>query len=347
MPSDERITKVLEILRPSIERYRSAIAGTHAHMTDYLATHRDPSDGRAALAATALGQFAGGRLDASRFAAAFEGVRVLSPEDVSRIGKCIASLEAIRDAGDDAFICDVPSGGDFAGTIDAALANLGKAFGAALVFQAVRTQTFREAVHLSLLDAFPFDRWNRPERSIAPPLVVNVDGSDLEPGSVARLLDGRLQIVFVVRGTPAPAALVSLITPGVFVMQTGDASDAARMMTSRGPAVVSIVENTSARFVHDPLGGSRLADRLEIQSVPAEQPTRSIGKTSVSQQREQLAQLGALAAAARAELQVSATQAMDVAGAAAAAMSSRNADAVDTLAGWLLTNAGMAEQATQ
>lgn len=351
MQSDDRVTRVVELLHASMEQYRAAIAGTQAQMTDYLATHRERTTGHAVLAATTLGNFAGGRVDANRFAAAFEGVRVLTAEDTLRVTRCIETLESLTEQGDSLFICNVPSGGDFIAMVDAAVANLGKAFAAALVFQVVKTQVFREAAHLPLLDGFSFDRWNRLERLVAPPLVVSVDGSDVDPASVARFLDGRAQLVLVIRGAIAPAALVGLITPGVFVMQTADAADVAKMIDARGPAIVAVVDQSAARFVHDSGAGPRLVERLRIQSTPAESPKSAIGRFSASQQREQLAQLAVLDAACRAESQADATRAMEVAGVAAtaatAASASCDTDAVDTLAGWLLNQAGIAEQVAQ
>ena len=214
MLSDERASIALESLRSRVEQYRTAIASTRAQMSDYLAAHREHKTDRTDLAATALGRFAGGRLDPNRFAAAFEGVRVLTSDDAERIERCIHTLDELLDAGDGLFICDVPSGSDVAAAIDQALARIGRAFGAALVFQTLKTQVFRDATHEPLLDALAFGRWNRMERLLAPPLVVIADGADVDPGALARFLDGRSLIVLVIRGQMAPAALTGLITPG-------------------------------------------------------------------------------------------------------------------------------------
>jgi hypothetical protein len=342
MRFNERVTEVFALLRPSMDQYRAAMASTRSQMTDYLAAHRAQTTGHEVVAATSLGTFASGRLDANKFAAAFQGIRVLSGEDSQRIARCIATLEALLEAGDDLFYCEIPAGGDFSAMLDAAIARLGRAFGAALVFKAVKTQVFRDSVHLPLLDAFPFDRWNRLERLVAPPLVVSVEGSDAEPASLARFVDGRMHLVLITRGAAPPAAFVSLISPGAFVMQTMETADVARSVDARGPAIVALVDDAAARFSHDPGAGKRLGDRLRVQFTPAESPKHSVGRLSVSQQAEQLAQLNALIAAGRAELQASSAQAMDVVGSAAAAAHARGeTDAVDTLAGWLLSNAGV------
>lgn len=348
MLSDERASIALESLRSRVEQYRTAIASTRAQMSDYLAAHREHRTDRTDLAATALGRFAGGRLDPNRFAAAFEGVRVLTSDDAERIERCIHTLDELLDAGDGLFICDVPSGSDVAAAIDQALARIGRAFGAALVFQTLKTQVFRDATHEPLLDALAFGRWNRMERLLAPPLVVIADGADVDPGALARFLDGRSLIVLVIRGQMAPAALTGLITPGTLVMQTADPADVVKAKESAGTAIVALVDAEAARFVHEPAGGSRLVDRLHVQFVPSANPQRAIGCMSATQQREQLAQLNTLIAATRAESQATAAQGMDAARAVADAAATGGDDiAVDTLAGWLLTQAGMTEQPTR
>ena len=349
MQSDERVTKALEILRGPIDQYRAAISGTRAQMADYLALHRGETDSRAHVAATALGRFAGGRVDATRFAAAFEGARALTAQDTSRIEECIATLDALTMDGDSLFTCHVALGGNFEDAVDTAFATLGRAFAAALVFQAVKTQVFRENIHQQLLDAFPFERWNRLERLVAPPLIVTVDANDIDVARIARFLDGRSRIVLMIRGAMAPAALVSLITPGVTVIQTTDAGDVAKMLNARGPAIVAVADETVARFVHDPAGGPRLADRLSIQAIPSDVPQRPFGRYSAFQQREQRTQLDTLVAACRAELQLGAANAMEAATAVAATAANGRApaEAVDTLAGWLLTQAGLTEQSAR
>jgi hypothetical protein len=346
MQSDERLKRAFELLREPIDQYRAAIAGTCAQLTDYLVINRGETDSCAHVAASALGQFAGGRVDATRFAAAFEGVRTLTTTDASNIERCIETLDSLTKAGDTLFTCNVPAGARMDASIDDAFANLGRAFGAALAFQAIRTQVFRETTHLPLLESFPFDRWNRPERLVAPPLIVTVDGADLDAGCIARFVDGRTRLVLIVRNAAPPAVLASLITPGVYVAQTNDAADIGKIVDARGPAVVAIVDESAARFVHDPAGGQRLLDRLSVQSMPAEPPLRAIGTCTTSQQREQLAQLEVLLAASRAESQVAAADAIKVTTAVAASVTEGRSsnDAIDTLTGWLLTQAGM-EQA--
>lgn len=348
MPSDERMVRALDALRGPIASHRAAVAAALTLVREYLAAHRAPALGKAEVAATALGRFAGGRVDASRFAAAFGGTRVLAPEDAERIQRCVETLESLTRRGDDAFQLELRSGADLELEVDGALGQLGRAFGAVLAFQAVKTRIYREEVHGPLLEAFPYERWNRAERLVAPPLVVSVAGVDVDPARLHRFMDGRLRLILVVRGDIAPAALAGLVSPGVLVMQASDAGALSRVATASAPAIAALVPDAAARFIHDPAGGSRIADRFTLQSMPAEKPRRAIGRYSAWQQEEQLATLAALAAAARAESNAAAGDAMEsTVAVAAAAAAGGGAQAVDTLAGWLLTQAGMTEGAAR
>jgi hypothetical protein len=62
---------------------------------------------------------------------------------------------------------------------------------------------------------------------------------------------------------------------------------------------VALVADSAAHFRHDPAAGARLADRLVITNLPDRKPRR-LGVSSGFQQREDLAQLEALAASASA-----------------------------------------------
>lgn len=345
MPSDERLTRAVDALRGPLDAYRDAVTATGAQMREYLDAHRVPTAGRAELAAQALGRFAGGRLDASRFAAAFEGGRTTAPEDMDRIERCVDTLDDLAAAGDRLFVHDLPAGSDLESAIGDAFAGAGRAFGAALAFQAIRAGTYREEVHAPSLAAFPFTRWNRAERLAAPPMVLLVDGGDVDAARIAPYVDGHVRIVLVVRGEMAPAALASLITPGTFVMQTGDAADVARATRAPGAAIVAIAGESAARFVHDSAAGRRLVERLQVQAMSTAKPQRAIGRYQPSQLVQQLAQLDALRAAAAAEGRVSATEAIQATTAVAAAAAT-GSDAVETLAGWLMGQAGFAEAAT-
>ena len=340
MPSDPRIAPALAALRAPIDAFRAAVGAVLAQATDHLDAHRVPVGVEAAAAS--LGKFAAGRLDTGRFAAVFGGSRVLGAADVARLERCRTALADLLAEGDRLYVVELAAGTNLEDAVDAAYTRIGRAFGAALSFQAVRAGVYREETHASLADGVPFAAWNPAERLLAPPLVVSVDGADVDAARIARFVDGRARIVLLVRGTPAPAALVSLVTPGVLVVQTDDAAEVARLATSRAAGVLAVVPSTAARFAHDPGLGPRLCDRLTIVALPADVPRKASGRSSAAQLGEQLAQLRALAAAAQAERAQDADRAIAMTQEIAAAASRADVPAVDALAGWLLAQAGLA-----
>ncbi|HYD54472.1 MAG TPA: hypothetical protein VEA99_17695 [Gemmatimonadaceae bacterium] len=345
MPSDPRIAPALGALRAPIDSFRSAVGTALAQVTDYLDAHRVPTVDPSSLAATALGAFAAGRVDANRFAATFAGTWTLTPEDTARVERCRATLAGLLAEGDAPYVLELAAGEDLEGPLAWTLARVGRAFGALLAFQAVRAGVYREEAHGALVDAVPFERWNRAERLLAPPLVVSLDGADLDPARLARFVDGRVRLVLLARGAVAPAALVSLVTPGVLVMQTEDVARVAAAAEVPVPAVVAVVGADAALFTHDPAGGARLGERLTVERLPAEAPRRAIGRYAAAQLGEQVAQLRALAEAARGEALQAASEAKDTMQAVVAAAATRgDAQAVDALAGWLLDQAGLVER---
>ena len=96
-----------------------------------------------------------------------------------------------------------------------------------------------------------------------------------------------------------------MITPRVLVMQTVDPDELEWIARHDGPSVVALMPDTAARFRHDPAGGPALADRMVITQLPDKKP-RKLGHSSPFQQRQDLAQLEALAAAAATSKQSSA-----------------------------------------
>ncbi|HEX6058534.1 MAG TPA: hypothetical protein VFZ11_05900 [Gemmatimonadaceae bacterium] len=293
-PADGRIRRALEALSPQAERYRAAVGRARDAMREHLASRRAQSDGGAARAALELGRFADGRVDSGRFAALFTGAQILEADAAERIGRCASVLDDLLERGDALFVHDLPSGGDVRRTIDAALADAGRLFGAVLAFQALRGGAYRAEEHEAGLGAFPYGRWNRGERLLAPPLVIAVDGADLDAASAAGVLDGGARLVFVVRGASTPAPLLRLVTPGTLVLQAADAEALVALRDFDGPAVAALLPDGAARFAHDPRAGRTLAERLVVSHLPDAAPRRAIGGRSTWQQREELAQLAEL-----------------------------------------------------
>ena len=335
MPSDERVQGAHAALRAKGGAFRAAVETAAAQVRAYLAAHGSRSEERARETALELGQFAGGRIDVGRLAAVLGTTRVLDQQEEAAVRRCADVMDEVLARGDGQFLWHVPPNGDLRATVEDALATLGRAFGAVLVFQAVKAGTYRADVHEAALRSFPFRRWNRQERLLAPPLVVSVDGSALNAPALAEYLDGGQKIALVIEGASAPAPLARLITPHLFVMQCESPADLARLAAVDGPAIAALVPPTAARFVHDPATA-----RLEVTHLRAESPRSSVGGWSAWQQGEDLALLRALAAAetlaARAQAQASGDDATS------RALVGDTPVGVEELSAWMLAQAGFA-----
>jgi hypothetical protein len=230
------------------------------------------------------------------------------------------------------FLTDVKSGKDLTATVARALREIGRAFGAARVFDLARGG-YKGRRHALTLGVFPFAQWTNREREMAPPLVVTVDGSDLHPGGLAEFMDGSVKLVLLVRGDAPPAPLVRLITPGTFVMQTHDGTGLERLAAWSGPGVAAWMPESAARFVHDPE-----ASGLTVDHVPENPPKHSVGGSSPSQQLEELRQLESLATPAA--VAASAEPTAPAAHRSPPQPAAENA-AADKLAAWLLAQADL------
>lgn len=331
MPSDDRVMQILGVLSGARSGFHSAVVAAAGEIEAYLGSHRAPADDRGQLVAAELGVFGSDRIDPERFAVLLTEEGPLDENAASLLERSAAVLNELARAGDALFQVDVAHGRDLAAAVDAALATIGRAFGAARVAELARTGRTAAAAKEDPTGPFPFARWNRAEREIAPPLVVSVDGGDLGAGGLATYMDGRLKLVLVVRGAAPPAALARLVTPGVFVMQTTDAADIARLAAFEGPGVAALVPEGCALFTHDP----RAAERLALTSVPETPPKAAVGRMSPFVQAEELKLLALLAGAGQAGGATTAVGAATGGNAAAAP--------ADLLAAWLLKQANLTD----
>lgn len=322
MPSDARLQSALAALHNPIATYRSTIAAARERVRALLAI-----DDGADRARRELGSFGGGRIDAARFAQLQVGgvIDPLSRQRLQRAETVLAELEA---AGEALFTADVPSGDSLRVVVERALARAGRAFGAANVVELIRSGRYEPERHDRLLDSFPFQWWTKTERAHAPPLVTTVSGADLHAGSLAELLDVGTRLVLLVRGPSTPAPLVRLITPGGLVMQTRELAALGRVAELEGPAIAAIVEEEAAIFTHDSGAGSASWQRLTISQRPTG-IQKSLAGLSVRQQREELAQLEALAE--RPALPAAPVEALVPRG---------NGDPAERLTAWLLAESG-------
>lgn len=297
MPSDELRVRTLEALQPARDAFRDALATAVEEVRSFLASRETTSDKKVAREEHSLGTFAAGRVNPERFTSLL--AQTLTIDDVAgeRIERAFSTLQALAQDQEALGFVSVEPGASLRDTVAAKLAQVGRAFGAAHVVRAARAGTYEEEEHGAQLDGFPFARWGPAEREIAPPLCVEVSGTDLQAGGLTEFLDGRLKLVLLVDGDCSPAPLARLITPNTFVVQTADPKVLAAFVRHRGPGVAAIVPEGAAQFAHDPRAGDEPADRISIEHTPEEAPRKPCGAISVTQQAEDLAALHALAGA--------------------------------------------------
>lgn len=330
MPSDPRLQKALDALAQPIAEFRAIVEGAISQTEAFLTAQHASAPQRAAHAAASLGRFAEGRIDAAGFAALFPPVVAASPAALAALERALVVLREVRQRGDGLFVVDVAPGRRLGAELDDALAEAGRAFGAVVLAEVGRGGRYTPE-HERLLQPHEFRSWNKTERRFAPPLVVLVDGADLQTGAIMGFADGREKIVLVVRGSSPPAPLARCITPGTFVLQTVDGSGLDRVAAFNGPAVAAIVPEGAADFIHDPAGGRETWQRMTVKHIPAA-PKKALGGQSAWQMGEDLRVVASLATT---PFSVPAT------GNGAAAPAVGAADATDKIAAWLIGQAGL------
>ena len=333
MPSDPRTTAALAALAAGRSRYHSALAATVDGVRAWLDGHRADASARLDRLQSEFGALAGRMFDVDRLAAVLTNGQPVDPATVAVVEGAHAVLEELAAQADDVSPVVVPAGGSLGETVGRALARIGRAMGAARTVELARQGRYRATEHQGYLDAFPFGAWSHEERRLAPPLVVRVAGPDLRPAALAEYLDGGVKLVLVVDAPATPAPLVRVITPGVFVAQAADPAVVERLAAWDGPGVVALMPDGAAAFTHDPSAGAAIGARLNVTAPPEGQALRRVGPFTVTQQRDELRQLAALAAAAAAEAP----------GANADQPARADADPVGRLAAFLLREADAAE----
>ena len=348
MPSDGRIKLALESVQRPREAFHSAVAVTVDQVRSFLEARQPPEGSASDHVATELGPFAAGRIDAKRFSSLVSEPDSEEIVQLAPLERALAALRAVSQRGDDLFTVRLEPGESLSDRVARALAEAGRAFGAARVIRLARSDRYDPEQHATLLDTFPFQLWSASERGIAPPLVVEVDGADLLVAGLADFLDGSQKLVLVVRDASPPAPLVRLITPGVLVLQTADPADLDRLSRTPGPAVAALVSEEAAHFLHEPVTNGR-APLLEVRRMPEEEPRRALGSISAFQQTEELRHLVALAslaaaAAGAAAPSVTAGAAPGIGPPAAGAQDgTAPMDPANKLAAWLLSQADLSD----
>lgn len=334
MPSDERIAEALAALRKPREAFRSAVSASDEEVRAYRLTRSGRVDPARSLERE-LGEFARGRIDAERLGALLAVAEAPDPLADRLMDVAHAVFQEVVGADERAFVIRVPPGGDLRDAVRDALASLGRAFGVAHAVERARSRRYDPDHDHALLHAYPFHRWSARERRLAPPLVVHVEGGDLRAAALSEFLDGGVKLVLVVEGKVAPAPLARLVAPEAFVGQAVDVGAASALAGYEGPGVVALTEPGAGgvAFVHDPAGGARSWERLQVAD----------DRTSLLALADELDRRGRVPGAAadlRHLLELAAPPAGDRPSGDGAGP--EDADPADRLAAWLLARTDLA-----
>lgn len=292
MPSDARSRQALAALERPRALFHSAIVAAVDELRTLLADYRAPAAERSAQESARLGAFAGGHIDVARFATLVGGPAQLDAARIDRLEQALTLLDSFVQQGESLYRVHVQHGVDLRNAVRGELAARGTVFRAAHEVALLRSGG---SLGAPIGDAaLMFRHWRRAEKDLAPPIVVEVAGTDLYAAGLAEFMDGAQKIVLVVDGPAAPAPLAHLIAPRTFVMQTTDAAALARLGEYDGPGIAALLPDGCARFTHDPARGTTLAQRLTVEFVP-DPPQRGVAGGSARQQAEDVAWLAELA----------------------------------------------------
>lgn len=302
MPSDSSVAapdltdRALEALSERVNAFRSAVATAEEEVRTYLHQRRGQAEFKGEQALIELGPFAIGRIDPERFAQLLGDAETLEPQAEDVLDRAERLLLGFG-ADEGLHRVTVEPGGDLRDEVKDALTHAGQVFGVSRAVELARSGAFDPGQHNALLGSLGFRHWNRAERQLAPPIVVEVRGEDCLPAGLGEFLDGTVSIVLVTTGPTTPAPLARLITPGTFVMQTANPDDLRAMARSPHPGVALLFDEereAQARFVHDPDAGATPGARLTVMHMP-EQPEVGRGRRAPTW-LEELSHLQMLAA---------------------------------------------------
>ncbi len=280
MPSDTSLAdRALDALGPRVQAFRSAVTTAGEEIRAWASRHQGVRQSHTDVTAAELGPFAAGRIDPGRFATLLvpvEDAPAAAAAVLERAGPVFDDITTSPEV----HRASVPPGGDLRNVVKEALDTVGRIFGVSRAVELARTGRWDPDRDAELLAGVPFRRWNRAERRLAPPLVVDVQPEDLLTAGLGEFLDGLVTIVLVVEGPTPPAPLARLVTPGTWVVQTADPADLDAMARSPHPGVALLFDAErpqQARFVHDPDAGATSGARLTIQHLP-DHPTVGRGR---------------------------------------------------------------------
>lgn len=282
----------------SLERFRSSLATTLSQLRGLLADRSGDAAVHTKRTATSLGTFAGGRVDAARFAAFTQAEDHLHADATVVLEAAVEALEALHAEGRSLNQWSLEPGNNLRCLVGRGLRHLGIAFGVAKAVQLARAGAYVEKEHAKLLKGFPFRDWSPEQRALAPLVLIRVADGDAQITNLGEFLDAGMKVLvdFEERCTAAPMA--RLITPGTFVVQDTDGAALEDFLSWSGAGAYALVVERCARFAHDPRAGVHLAERLRVDYLPDDRPARHCGSLSVTQQEQDLDHLRSLAQAA-------------------------------------------------
>lgn len=262
---------VLERLRPALDPFRSAVAEAAEEVRAYRARHEEAAADPVGRMTRELGPFAVGRIDPLRLAGLVGQSGPLDPLTDRLMEVAHERFITAGSGGMGSYRVSVPEGADLRDAVKDALAEVGRAFGTAHAVEKARNRRYQPDLDHTLLQPHPFHRWTPAERTLAPPLVVEVSGSGLRGSGLLEFMEGNQKFVLLVRGTTPPAPLARLASPGVFVAQAsgaGGLTAVSRLAGHDGPGVVAIFEEAAGAliFTYAADGGIQL-DGAELQAA--------------------------------------------------------------------------------
>jgi hypothetical protein len=291
MQFEKRTSIALDAIRPRLELFKSAIAVTTEEIRGLLSGSGESSEDQT----VALGNFAAGHVDVDRFSSFTRREARVDSEAETPIRAAQGVLNKLLKEGDDLFVLKITEGANLGSCMAHRLAVIGLAFAAAHVTDLAKRGQYRDEEHQLLLDGLAWPDWSQAERALAPGLVIELSGEDFVPAQVAPYLDAGMKIIFVVDGDAPAAAMSRLVTPGVYVQQTGAETPLEAFSAFNGTAAAALLPNGAVEFVHDPDAGETTYERFTMLEFPREVRKRAIGGISAAQQAEDMALLKALA----------------------------------------------------
>ena len=291
MQFEKRTSIALDAIRPRLELFKSAIAVTTEEIRGLLSGSGESSEDQT----VALGNFAAGHVDVDRFSSFTRREARGDSEAETPIRAAQGVLNKLLKQGDDLFVLKITEGANLGSCVAHRLAVIGLAFAAAHVTDLAKRGQYRDEEHQLLLDGLAWPDWSQAERALALGLVIELSGEDFVPAQVAPYLDAGMKIIFVVDGDAPAAAMSRLVTPGVYVQQTGAETPLEAFSAFNGTAAAALLPNGAVEFVHDPDAGETTYERFTTLEFPREVRKRAIGGISAAQQAEDMALLKALA----------------------------------------------------